>query len=238
METAPLKEMIRKTSFAVASEMTRYALTGVLVVFKDEQLRMVASDGRRLACIRKKVEKSRGPEIEAIVPPKGLHLLDRLVGTEEETIELIVEENQIRISTERAEMFSRLVEGRFPNYESIVPAEMSCRLKLDRETFASAIRRVAVLTNEKARAIRVQLSKGKMTLLSRAQDIGEAKVELPTQYGGVDLDIVFNPDLLSDALRVIEAEEVTLELKDKASPAVLRAGKDYFYLVMPLTVEV
>ncbi|MBI3099831.1 MAG: DNA polymerase III subunit beta [Planctomycetes bacterium] len=240
VESKHLKDMIRKTIFATAAELTRYALTGVLFVVKEDQIRLVASDGKRLAYARAKLskeERAKG-EIKVIVPTKGMHLLERLITEEDESVLLAVEENQIKIQTKGGTMFSRLVEGSFPEYEAVIPSDAGIKLKLPVEDFAAAMRRAAILTSEKARATKFQLKKDKLVLLARTQDVGESKVEVPVKYDGDEFEIVFNPEYFTDVLRVVEVEEVQFELKDKKSPGVVRAGKDYVYLVMPLSIEV
>lgn len=241
VETKHLKDLIRKTVFATASELTRYALTGILFVVKEDQIRMVASDGKRLAYAKAKLgkeEKTKAGELKVIVPTKGMHLLEKLIGDGDETVQVIVEENQIKFQTSAGMMFSRLVDGSFPEYETVIPSDADKKIKLPVEAFASAIRRVSILTSEKARATLFHLTKDRLSLLSRTKDIGEATVDLPIKYDGEAFEIVFNPEYFGDFLRAVDVEEVTFELKDKKSPGVLRAGKDYLYLVMPLSVEV
>lgn len=240
VETKHLKDMIRKTIFSTAAELTRYALTGILFVVKEDQIRLVASDGKRLAYARAKLgkdEKVKG-EIKVIVPTKGMHLLERLITEDDESVLLAVEENQIKIQTKGGTMFSRLVEGSFPEYEAVIPTDADKKLKLVVEDFAAAVRRATILTSEKARATKFLLKKDKLTLVARTQDVGESKVELPVKYDGEDFEIVFNPEYFTDVLRVVDTEEVQFELKDKKAPGVIRSGKDYVYLVMPLSIEV
>ena len=139
--------------------------------------------------------------------------------------------------TKRALIFLRLIEGHFPDYEAVVPGNLDKKLVIPREPLLSAVRKVALMTTDKTRAVKFNLGKGRIVLFTRTQDVGEAKVELPIDYKGEELEIVFNPDYVADYLKVVADETVELHLKDKASAGVFRAGKDYVYVLMPLTIS-
>lgn len=233
-----LREMISKTAFAVAVEVTRYALTGIQVEVKGDEVRMVATDGKRLAFIRKKSESGGKAEIKVIVPPKALHLLDKVLGEDDTEVQLNITESQIKMKTHHAVIFSRLVEGSFPDYEQVIPKSGGKKAVIDRETLESAMRRASLLTTIESRATKLTFHEDKLTLVSRVQEVGEGKVEIPIKYSGEEFDVVFNPFLFIDALKVMKEERIHLEMKDKSSPCVLREGKDYLYLVMPLSVSV
>ncbi len=239
ISTSDLGAMIRKTQFAVSTEVVRYALTGQLIEVKGKDVRMVASDGKRLAYIRSRsAGKHEGQkDIRVIVPTKTLNLLDKVMTEEDEQVSLNVEETQVRIRTSRAVIFSRLIEGHFPDYEAVVPADADKKITIAREPLHAAIRKVILMTSEKARAVKFSLSKGRLTLFTRAADVGEAKVEVPVDYKGEEFDVIFNPDYVADYLKVVGEETVELHLKDKGGAGVFRAGKDYVYVLMPLTVS-
>jgi DNA polymerase-3 subunit beta len=239
VSTEDLGAMIRKTQFAVSTEVVRYALTGQLFEVKGKELRMVASDGKRLAYIKSRsAGKQEGQkDVRVIVPTKTMNLLDKVLHEEDEHVALNVEDTQIRLKTSRALIFSRLIEGHFPDYEAVVPSGLDKKLTLAREPFMAAVRKVALMTSEKSRAVKFNVEKGKLVLFTRTQDVGEAKVEVPLDYKGEDLDIVFNPDYVADYLKVVTDEMVELHLKDKTSAGVFKAGKDYVYVLMPLTVN-
>ncbi|MBI2931854.1 MAG: DNA polymerase III subunit beta [Planctomycetes bacterium] len=238
IDTTDLSEMIRKTQFAVSSEVVRYALTGQLLEVKGKDLRMVASDGKRLAFIRSRSSgKHEGQkDIRVIVPTKTMNLLDRLLAGDEEIVSLNVEETQIKIKSKRAMIFSRLIDGNFPDYEAVIPSERDLKVTLAREPFFAAVRKVALMTTDKTRAIRLDFSKNRLVLFTRTQDVGEARVELPIDYKGEEFEVVFNPDYIIDYLKVVTEEKVELQLKDKTSASIFKAGKDYVYVLMPLTV--
>jgi DNA polymerase-3 subunit beta len=235
---ADLHGMVRKTSFAAAHEVTRYALNGILFTLKGTDFRLVASDGKRLAMIRRKNDKAPKGDVRIIVPVKALTLLERVVGKEDERVGMNLLENEIRFRTSQATIFSRLVEGNFPDYEAVIPSDCDKKLTLKTADILSAMKQADLLASEKGKAMRLSLKEGKMTLLTRGSEQGESTIERAVAYSGPAFDVVFNPEFFIDCLRVIEEEEVDLELKDKSSPAVIRVGKDYLYLVMPLTIEV
>ena len=238
METKDLRDMIAKTIFAVSNDTTRNALTGILVVLKGKDIRMVSSDARRLAMVKRKVEKNEHGALEVLVPPKALTLLEKTLGPEDETIQVAVQQNQFLMRSHNAMVFTRLVEGKFPDYDAVIPKDYDHKVYLGVEEFLAAVRQAALMTSDRCKAVKMQIRENHLTLLSRAQDLGEAKVDLAAKYTGNEVEIVFNPDFFIDVLRVVGEEGVTLEFKDKASAVVMRGGKDYTYLVMPLTIDV
>jgi DNA polymerase-3 subunit beta len=239
VETADLGEMIRKTQFAVSSEVVRFALTGQLLEIKGKDVRMVASDGKRLAYIKSRsTSKAEGQkDLRVIVPPKTLNLLDRVLTEEDESVALQVEETQVKLRTQKATIFSRLIDGNFPDYEAVIPNDRDKKVVMNREALFGAVRKVALMTTDKTRAAKFIIGKGKLRVFARSQDVGEASVELAIDYKGEELEIVFNPDFIIDYLKVVTEPEVELHLKDKTSAGVFRAGRDYQYVLMPLTVN-
>jgi DNA polymerase-3 subunit beta len=238
VDTKDLGEMIRRTQFAVSSEVVRYALTGQLFEIHGKELRMVASDGKRLAYIKSRgAGKGEAKNIRVIVPTKTMSLLDRILTDEDEAVSILVEETQIRMKTSRAMIFSRLIDGNFPDYEAVIPSDRDKKVVLEREPFHAAVRKASLMTTDKTRAVKFTFAKGKLTLFTRTQDVGEANVEVPVDYRGEDIDVTFNPDYVVDYLKVVPDESVELHLKDRASAGVFKSGKDYVYVLMPLTVN-
>ncbi len=236
--TAELGDMIRKTQFAVSTEAVRYALTGQLFEVRGKEVRIVASDGKRLAYIKTRASaKSEGKDVRVIVPTKTMNLLDKVFAEEDETVALNVEETQIRFRTKRAVIFSRLIEGNFPDYDTVIPTDRDKKIPLEREKLLSAVRKATLMTTDKTRAVKFDFRKGKLVLFTRAQDVGEARVEMAVPYSGEELDIVFNPDYVADYLKASTDATVELQLKDRSSAGVFRSGKDYLYVLMPLTVN-
>jgi len=204
-----LKEMIHKTIFAVSNEITRYALTGLLVEIKKKEIRIVGSDGKRLAFIKRHSEQSISQDKKVIVPAKGMNLLERILK-DDHRLKMIIDDTQVKFSILPAKekypetvIFSRLVEGSFPDYENIIPTDCDKKLDIKNEELYAALRRVTVVTTDKFKATKLSFKDNKIILMSRTQDVGEAKVELDTKYTGEPVEIVFNPDFFIDILRVL-----------------------------------
>jgi DNA polymerase-3 subunit beta len=237
VETSDFSDMIRRTLFATSEESTRYALTGVLLDLREQELRLVASDGKRMAFTRKKTSGA-GKPVKVIVPPKALQLLDRVLGEDDAVVQLQVEENQIKLQTSRAMIFSRLIEGNFPEYEEVIPKGADRKIAVPAAAFHSAMRRAALMTSDKGRAVKLAFGKNRLRIETRAAEIGESEIDLGIDYAGEPLDMVFNPDYFLDFLRVVEDETLTFEMKDRNTAAVVHAaGGDYTYLVMPLKID-
>jgi DNA polymerase-3 subunit beta len=190
-----------------------------------------------MALVRRKTGGT-GKAVKVIVPPKALQLLDRVLGPGDAEVLLQVEENQIRMQTARAMIFSRLIEGNFPDYEQVIPKGGGTIAGIPVAPFHSAMRRAALMTSDKGRAVKFKFSPGKLLLETRAADIGESEIELAVEYAGAPLDLVFNPDYFLDALRVVEAEKLLFEVRDRAAATVVRTpSEDFTYFVMPLKVD-
>jgi DNA polymerase-3 subunit beta len=235
--TKDFSMMIRRTLFAVSEESSRYALTGVLLDLREEDLRLVASDGKRMALVRQKAGGA-GKAVKVLVPPKALQLLDRVLGAGDAEVRLQVEENQIRMQTSRAMIFSRLIEGNFPDYDQVIPGEGGTKVGLEVEPFFSAVRRAALMTSDKGRAVKFVFSRGRLRLETRAAEIGESEIELPVDYDGETVDLIFNPDYFLDVLRVVGTKKVDFEIREHGAAAVMRTpARDFTYLVMPLKID-
>jgi DNA polymerase-3 subunit beta len=229
-------EMVDKTVFAAASESTRYALNGVCFIFTANHIEMVATDGRRLAYIRRKAKGAGADMGSIIVSPKALQHVRRILTEEDKTVGMKVDGNRILFQGSRALVTSVLVEGHFPPYKEVIPKDSDKKATLKREAFLGALRRAALLTTEEARSVRMDFKKDRVVLTSEAPEAGKAEVKLGVEYEGDDLSIAFNPMFLIDVLRVVGAEEVVMEMKDPSRPAVLRDDADYLYVVMPINI--
>jgi len=229
-------EMVDKTVFAAASESTRYALNGVCFVFSANHIELVATDGRRLAYIKRKAKGVNADMGSLIVPPKALQHVSRVLTEEDDAVGMKVEENRVVFQTSRALVSSVLVEGHFPPYKEVIPKDGDKKATLKREAFLGAIRRAALLTTEEARSVRMDFSKDLLVLTSEAPEAGKAEVKLGVSYSGADLSIAFNPTFVTDVLRVLSSDEVTMEMKDASRPAVIQDGTSYIYVVMPINI--
>lgn len=249
-----LKNLIDRTRFAAAREMSRYAFNGVLFERKGKTLSLVATDGNRLALTKAEVQAAEPHDVSVVVPIKAINLLDRLLTDPDQVVGLQFKENRLfaRItagelgetkegaaaSQEQATAFmsTSLVEGAFPPYEAVIPKDSDKKVTLGREQFASAVRRAALLTNEESRGVRLSFSKSALSISSRSPEMGEAKIDLPVDYDGEDIAIGFNPAYLTDALKVCETEEVTLEMKSSNKQSLMRSGTNFLYVIMPVSL--
>lgn len=231
-----LEAMIRRTVFAAASEGTRYALNGVLFDLQPGRLRLVATDGKRLAMAERQVELPDGKPVHVVVPTKGVQALGKLGLPDEETLELRFNERQLLARSSRAVLAAQLVEGHFPPYDSVIPKGHPVTVELEAARFLPALRRASLLTDKDSRAVRLSFTFEKLTLSSRTPDIGESTVEIPVAYGGDPIAVGFDPVYLMDGVRAVESERFSLELKSEAAPGVLREGTDFTYVVMPISL--
>lgn len=239
-----LREMIAKTQFAITGEDTRYFLNGALLVLKDDQMSLVATDGHRLALVSTKrevpaAEKDAEP-VRIILPKKTLLELARLLGEGDADVQYERGENHLFFDVGGRVLISRMIEGQFPAYERVIPKANDKHVEVERERITSAIRRVALLSNERSRAVKMQLEEGRAQITSQSPEFGEAREEIPVEYKGPALQICFNAQYVLDFLAVVETDSIALELKDEVSQAVLHplgtSEYDYTYVVMPMRI--
>ena len=230
-----LVKLFEKTHFSMAQQDVRYYLNGLLIETGSKVLRTVATDGHRLALCEVPLENADVPEKQVIVPRKGVLELQRLLSGEG-TVELELGSNHIRVQLDGIRFTSKLIDGRFPEYERVIPAEADNEMVADRETFKAALQRTAILSNEKYRGIRLIIRDNGVVLQAHNPEQEEAEEELEVSYNGQDIEIGFNVNYLLDALGVIESDDVTLSIVDGNSSCLLREpGKnDCKYVVMPM----
>jgi DNA polymerase-3 subunit beta len=235
-----LREMIRRTVFAAADETARYSMTGVLWELEGEVARLVATDGRRLALAQGVATANGGHTTKGqapVVPTKAMSLLERnLQDDPEETVRVCLRPNEVLFRTGRSVIYSRLVEGRFPDYRQVMPKKQSVRVMMQALPFQAAVRQAAIMTDDDSKRVTFHFARNKLTLQSQGSTSGRSRVELPLEYSGKELDVNFNPGYLIEMLKVLPPDaELTLDLIDGGSPALFRSGANYSYLVMPLT---
>ena len=236
ISAATLAGMIGKTLFATAKAHSHYAMSGVLWEASGKKLQLVATDGHRLAQAKGALSKSAAREVTAIAPVKLMNLIQRVAADGEETFEIKVTENQVLIRTARAVLISSLVQGNFPRYGDVIPKECTRKVTISTSQFDHRIRQAALLTNEESRGVRFSFQSDQVVLASRMPEAGEAEVTCPSRLEGEPLDIGFNPTFLTDALRVVDSDEITLELSASNKPAVLKSGSDFLYVLMPVDI--
>ncbi|MFN4259810.1 MAG: DNA polymerase III subunit beta [Gemmataceae bacterium] len=235
----PLREMARRTVFATAKESARYAMTGVLWELEDQKARLVATDGRRLAVAEGPAAAHGGHATSGqthVVPTKAMTLLERVLQDAEEAVRVSLRPNEALFQTDRALIYSRLVEGRFPNYREVFPKKQTTKIALTVGPFLVGVRQAAIMIDEETRRVVFTFAKDKLTMQARGAETGRSRVEVPIAHDGKEIEISFDPHYLIDMLRILDADmQLTLELVDGNSPALFRAGSDYSYVVMPLT---
>ncbi len=230
-----LGRLLDKTHFSMAQQDVRYYLNGLLLETGKKALRAVATDGHRLALCEVEIDDAKLPEQQVIVPRKGVLELQRLISGEGDlTLEL--GSNHVRIQLDGIRFTSKLIDGRFPEYERVIPQDTSNALSADRGLFRSALQRTAILSNEKYRGIRLVIREGAMLLQAHNPEQEEAEEELEIEYSGEEIEIGFNVNYLLDALAAIESEQVSLALVDGNSSCLIRqpGDDDCKYVVMPM----
>jgi DNA polymerase-3 subunit beta len=236
LEARTLKDMLSQTVFAVSHDETRYALNGILFAFLPKELRLVATDGHRLAISSRGVGQGLAG-VTGIVPRKAVAEVLRVLGGSED-VQIAITENQFLLQMPSFVMTARLIEGQFPNYEAVVPKAHPGRMGVQRTALVSALRRVAVMADDRTRAVRLALTPGMLTLSSASQEQGEAEESLEVDYAGAEVTIGFNWRYLLDALGFGDKEEVVVEVKDGLSPGVVRSAGDegYCCVIMPMRI--
>lgn len=234
-----LRQLINQTLFAAARESTRYAFNGVLFVAKGKKISLVSTDGRRLAMAKGDLatDKLDKEGRKAIVPVKALTLIDKLVDDPQEAVGIQFRENQIIFHTNNATLTSNLVEGQFPPYDDVIPKESDKKMSASTADFLSAVRRAALLTTEESKGVRLAFNKKGLVLTSRSPGSGESTINFPCKYEGGDLEIGFNPQFLAEALKVVDSDEITLEMNAPNRPGLLKAGPNFLYVIMPVNLQ-
>ncbi len=233
---ATLKELIERTAFAMAQQDVRYYLNGLLFDLRGDALRTVATDGHRLALCETDLEKASGAKRQIIVPRKGVTELQRLLESGEREIELEVGRSHVRVKRDDVTFTSKLIDGRFPDYEAVIPIGADREVKVDREALRASLQRAAILSNEKYRGIRVEVSPGNLKISAHNPEQEEAQEEIEADTTVSDLAIGFNVNYLLDALSALRDEHVVIQLRDSNSSALVReaSSEKSRHVVMPL----
>jgi len=233
---AALKELIERTSFAMAQQDVRYYLNGLLFDVRDTLLRCVATDGHRLALCETALETGTGNKRQIIVPRKGVTELQRLLEGGDREIQLEIGRSHIRMKRDDATFTSKLIDGRFPDYEAVVPIGADRLVTVDRELLKASLQRAAILSNEKYRGVRVEVSPGQLKISAHNPEQEEAQDEIEVDTQVSDLAIGFNVNYLLDALSALRDEQVVIQLRDSNSSALVReaSNEKSRHVVMPL----
>jgi DNA polymerase III subunit beta len=250
LKSPGLRQMVAKTHFAITGEDTRYFLNGGLLVLRPDGMSLVATDGHRLALVTvpREMEAPSGSAEEAeaaaetrvILPKKTLSELGRLLADADADVLFSRGENHLFFRVGDRVLISRVIDGQFPAYDRVIPKTNDKRIEFDRDKLTSAVRRVALLSNERSRAVKFQIDAGQVEVTSSSPDVGDARELMMVEYDGPGVQICFNAQYVLDFLNAVETEQVVLEFKDEVSQAVMRPvapeGYDYLYVIMPMRV--
>ena len=236
IEQQIFKECLLLTSFAISHDETRYVLNGIYIQIGREQIRFVATDGRRLAFMEKKMRTSVEDTIEMILPTKAVQELNRIL-TREGMVKLAITKNQAIFNFEKTILSTRLIEGHFPNYEQVIPKEEKTVSLVRRDELLQAVRRAALLTSPESQLVKFDFLKDRLLISSRSPNLGEAKEEIAAEANGGELAIGFNPVYLMDVLKNLDIETVSFCLTEPDKPGLLRGKDDYLYVVMPMQLN-
>ncbi|MGB4468499.1 MAG: DNA polymerase III subunit beta [Azovibrio sp.] len=231
------RNLIGKTQYAMATQDVRYYLNGLMLMVDGQELRCVATDGHRLAYNSMDIEADL-PRQEMILPRKTVLELNRLLADHEEPLQITVGTNQIHFTFGHTLLVSKLIDGKFPDYERVIPAQLSNHMRVDRQTLHSAMSRVAILTNDKFRGVRIILEPNTLKIIAANTEQEEAQEEIEVQYEGAPLDVGFNVTYLLDVLNNLGGDEIQWSFNDANSSALISVpDNDRFkYVVMPMRI--
>jgi DNA polymerase-3 subunit beta len=236
-----IKSMMKKTSFAISTDESRYVLNGIFVSLKDHKMTMVATDGRRLALVDEEVDVSEKSQGEFIAPAKAVNELNRLL-TDKGEVEIHYTDNQASFTLKDDKngsvlIVTKLIEGNYPNYRQVIPSEVKERVSLAREEFLHALRRAEIMTSDKSNSVKLTFGKNNLAITANSPEVGEARESIAINYKGKEMAIAFNPKYMIDPLNALTNDEVFIELIDELSPGVLKINGPFLYVVMPMRLS-
>jgi DNA polymerase III subunit beta len=236
MEQAVFKSMIEKTSYAASTDESRQVLNGALLSFQDEKLTVVATDGRRLALVEQELEFPDKAATDLVVPSKTIHELIRTLG-DSGTLKIIATDKQVAFDFGDVLVVSRLLEGTYPNFRQVIPAQSEQRVPVEREALLAAVRRAALVTTDQSRSVRLNFGKNRVEVVTDSPEVGESRETIAIKYSAKDISVAFNPEFLTDPLRTLESDEIYFEITDELSPGVIKADVPFLYVIMPMRVN-
>jgi len=237
VQSGRFARLVACTSFAAAREAGRYAMHGILTELEGDELRMVATDGRRLVMAKAPAEERSATPKRAIVPTKGMQLFCKVMDDPNETVRIHFGENQFGIKTAKAEVYARLIDGEFPRYGAVIPASTQNVFEADTQALHQKLKLVANVTSADTRAVKLSIQKDKLTIHGRSAAMGEAEAQLDVRFDGKPTDIAFNPDYMIDGLKNSELATVRFEFNERNNPGKFTLGENYLYVVMPITID-
>jgi DNA polymerase III subunit beta len=236
IEQSVLRECIKRTSYAISTDETRYVLNGILFNFKENVLTLVATDGRRLALVKQEMEFPESQATEFIVPTKAVNELSRLLSDGGQVV-IRVTGSQAGFDMGRSLLVTKLIEGNYPNFRQVIPGDPKEIIELDREPLMRSVGRVALLAFDKSNTIKLRFAPGELEILASSPDVGEARELVPIVYNGPQITVAFNPEFLLAPLRNLATDKITFNLIDEVSPGVVKAKGGFLYVIMPMRVN-
>lgn len=230
-----MRDGLKKTSYAISTDETRYVLNGIFTSFRDGKMTLVATDGRRLAMVDSDLEFPASHETDVIIPSKAVQELQRLLGDSGDLV-LKLNDNQISFAIGDTLLCSKLIDGNYPNYRQVIPGDSNERVVISREALLETVRRVSLLSSDKANSVKLVFSENRIEVTANSPDVGEAQESMDVIYQGPSMQIAFNPEFLQAPLRALDSEHVYLDLIDEMSPGVLRIEGTFLYVLMPMRV--
>lgn len=236
VDNEALKEMIDKTSFAVSTDETRYNINGFLLEKDDARIRMVSTDGHRLALIEKSDIRGVQSKESVLLPRKGVMEMRRLIEEKDGEFFLGVTQKSAVMKKDNTVISIRLLEGEFPDYKKVVPKDNDKEIIAERDALLSTLKRVSILSMDKIKGVKMSFSRGRLVVSSSSPEIGEATEEMDVEYSGDDIEMAFNARYFIDMLETLDEESVRIALKDSLSPGIVRpvGSQDYTYIIMPM----
>jgi len=235
IEQKLLRDALRKTSYAISTDETRYVLNGVNCIIGEGMLTLVATDGRRLAMVEQDLEFPAGNESGVIIPTKAVNELQRLLNDEGE-LKVYLTAGQAGFELNDSNLVTKLIEGNYPNFRQVIPGDANHRVTIERETLLNAVKRVGLLVNENSNSIKFSFAENQLSFSANSPDIGEAEETLDIRYDGPPLAVAFNPEFVMAPLRNLDQDEVFVDLIDESSPGVIKIDEPFLYVIMPMRV--
>ncbi len=234
-----LRDLIRRTNFAVSREDIRPVLTGALLEMSAEQAAVFATDGYRIAYAHVAGDFGSAGDLSVILPGRALSELQRLLQDSEDPVEVAVGANQVRLAFSGIEFTTRVIDGTFPNCRAVVPREYRATLTTETEEFLNACDRASLIAREGAQMVRLKLEEGRVRINSQTPEVGSVQEEVIAETTGETLDIAFSARYLIEALRTVDSERFTLEISGPASPARLRpvGNDDAYHIILPIRLD-
>ena len=240
LQSGLFAEMIDKTIFSVSNDETKFNLTGIFIKsdVEDNKIAFVSTDGHRLSMIERGLENNLDEKFRDgfILPKKGINEIKKLIDSGDQQLDIGISDNNFSVSTAATTLIMRMVDGDFPDYQRVIPEKGSNAALIKRDLFLHALRRISVLSSEKSKGIKVNLTQDCLILSSSNPDLGDAKEELDIDYSGSEISIGFNARYIIDILQAIDQENVILNLRDNISPGLIQPenDEDYLTVVMPM----